>query len=149
MEDSIINPTYRAGAREFVFALLFAKAFAPEEAADTFYRGELENADVQFGDQADYVHDAFFGVMDALDTIDEKISEVAVGWTLTRLSKVTLSIMRLCVYEMMAVADVPKRVALNEAVELAKKYDDDSAPAFINGVLNTISHTLPDKDCDK
>ena len=57
--------------------------------------------------------------------------------------------MRLSVYEMAAVNDVPKKVSLNEAVELAKKFDDDNAPAFINGVLNTVSHTLPDRDCDK
>jgi len=149
MEDRILTPNYRAGAREFVFALLFAKAFAPEDAADAFYAAELSYVDCEFGDQIDYVHDVFFGVMDELAAIDEKIAAAAVGWNLSRLSKVTISIMRLCVYEMMAVNDVPKRVALNEAVELAKKYDDDSAPAFINGVLNTISHTLPERDCDK
>ncbi len=149
MEDLLRNPSYRAAAREFVFALIFAKEFAPDAPADEFYIGELENADVQFGEQADYVHDTFFGIIDNMESIDEKISAAAVGWTVSRLSKVSLAIMRLCIYEMLALDDVPKRVALNEAVELAKKYDDDSAPSFINGVLNTIAHTLPDKECDK
>ncbi len=149
MEETIRTPNTRPVAREFVFAILFAKTFAPEEAADVVWARELENADAEFGEQIDYVHGTFFGVNDRLAEIDEKIEQAAKGWALSRLSKVSISIMRLCVYEMLAVEDVPKRVALNEAVELAKKYDDDSAPAFINGVLNTIAHTLPDKACDQ
>jgi N utilization substance protein B len=117
------------------------------KAIDRF--AELENAEVEFGDQIDYVHGVFFGTADRLSEIDGLIADAAQGWTIARLSKVTVSIMRLAIYEMLAVEDVPKRVALNEAVELAKKYDEDSAPAFINGVLNTISHKLPDKECDK
>ena len=148
MEDLIRTPSYRASAREFVFGLLFAKAFAPNEDADAVYACELENADAEFGDQIDYVHDTYFGVTDNLAEIDEKIASAAVGWTLSRLSKVSLAIMRLSVYEMMAVNDVPKRVSLNEAVELAKKYDDEKASAFINGVLNSVAKTLPDRDCD-
>ena len=50
---------------------------------------------------------------------------------------------------MMNVADAPKRVALNEAVELAKRYDDEKASGFINGVLNAIAKSLPDRECDK
>ena len=149
MEENTKSKITRARAREYVFALLFARAFAPDEAADEFYAREMENAEIEFGDQIDYVHGVFFGITDNLSVIDEKISAAASGWNLNRLSKTTLAVMRLCVYEMMSVNDVPKKVALNEAVELAKKFDDDNAPAFINGVLNTISHTLPDRDCDK
>ncbi len=148
MEENIKAPITRHTAREYVFALLFARAFSPDESADEFYALELENAEIEFGDQIDYVHDVFFGITDNLSEIDDKISAAAEGWTLSRIAKVTLAIMRVCVFEMMNVSDVPKRVALNEAVELAKKYDDDNAPAFINGVLNTISHALPDRPCD-
>ena len=148
MEDKIKAPVTRHTAREYVFALLFAKTFSPDEAPDEFYAKELENAEIEFGDQIDYVHDVFFGITDNLEEIDAKISAAASGWTLDRLSKVSVSVMRLSVYEMMHVCDVPKRASLNEAVELAKKYDDDKAPAFINGVLNTISHELPDRECD-
>ena len=149
MSDNIKAPISRAAAREYAFALLFAKAFSPDEESDAFYARELENAEIEFGDQIDYVYGVFFGVMDNLADIDARISAAASGWALGRLSKTTVSIMRLCVYEMMSVDDVPKRVALNEAVELAKKFDDDNAPAFINGVLNTIAHTLPERECDK
>lgn len=148
MEENIKTPMSRYAAREYVFALLFAKAFAPEDDPDAFYACEIENAELELGTQTDYVHDVFFGVMDKLAEIDALISENAVGWNLERLAKVTLAIMRLAAYEMSYVDDVPKRVALNEAVELAKKYDDDNAPAYINGVLNTISHSLPDRECD-
>ena len=148
MDEIIKMPVNRSSAREYVFALLFAKTFAPDEPADEFYARELENAGIEFSDQADYVHGVFFGVDDRLSLVDGYISEAANGWNLSRLSKTTLAIMRLSVYEMLAVADVPKRVSLNEAVELAKKYDDDNAPAYINGVLNTISKKLPDRECD-
>ena len=148
MEENNKSAVTRKEAREYVFALLFAKAFAPDEAADEFYANELENAEIEFGDQIDYVHGVFFGITDSISEIDEKISSAATGWNLGRLSKTTLAIMRLATYEMMAVNDVPKRVALNEAVELAKKFDDDNAPSFINGVLNTVAHSLPDRDCD-
>ncbi|MBQ8250162.1 MAG: transcription antitermination factor NusB [Clostridia bacterium] len=149
MEENIKAPITRTEAREYVFALLFARAFAPDEAADEFYAREMENAEIEFGDQIDYVHDVFFGITDTLSQIDEKIASAASGWSLGRLSKASLAIMRLSTYEMTAVDDVPKKVALNEAVELAKKFDDDNAPSFINGVLNTIAHSLPERECDK
>jgi N utilization substance protein B len=148
MEETIKLANTRVKAREFVFGLLFAKAFSPNEAADSFYAREIENSEADFGDQIDYIHRVFFGVNDNISILDSKISTAAVGWSLSRLSKTTLTIMRLCVYEMMNIEDVPKRVALNEAVELTKKYDDDNAPAFVNGVLNNIARSLPDRECD-
>lgn len=148
MEEKNKTHITRSEAREYAFALLFAKTFSPEEDADTFYQRELENAEIEFGAQLDYVHDVFFGVCDSMEDIDGKISEFAVGWNISRLAKTTVATLRLSVYEMMAISDVPKRVSLNEAVELAKKYDDDKAPAFVNGVLNSIAKTLPDRECD-
>lgn len=148
MEEKNNAHISRHEAREYVFALLFANAFNSEEDADSFYKKELENAEIEFGDQIDYVHDVFFGIADRRSEIDEMISASAQGWSINRLTKATVSVMRLCIYEMMAVNDVPKRAALNEAVELAKKYCEDNAPAYINGVLNTISHQLPDRECD-
>lgn len=148
-------------ARDFTFRLLFAKTFVPNEDADRFYKNELEGLfemwaqeqtppydGLEFGSETDYVKKVYFGVLDNIDDIDARISAAAVGWSLSRLTKGVLTIMRLCVYEMTSLNDVPKRVALNEAVELAKKYDDDSAPAFVNGVLNSIAKSLPDRECD-
>lgn len=136
----------RTKAREYVFELLFAKSFVPDEEPEDFFAHEIENNEPVLGEQSDYVRNCFFGISEKTDEIDGKISEAAVGWNLGRLSKTSLSIMRLAVFEMTSVADVPKRVALNEAVELAKKFDDDKAPAFINGVLNKIASGLPDDE---
>ena len=148
MEEKTTQKITRHEAREYAFALLFAKAFNPEEEADEFYKKEIDAAEIEFGDQIDYVHGVFFGVEDRCTEIDLLIAEHAEGWAVDRLAKVTLSVMRLCIYEMMAVNDVPKRVALNEAVELAKKYGEDKAPVYVNGVLNAISHKLPERECD-
>ncbi|MFQ9149036.1 MAG: transcription antitermination factor NusB [Eubacteriales bacterium] len=149
MEDSRKTVDSRKAAREFTVGLLFAKSFAPEEDADTFFARELDNSEAALGLFSDYVRGAFFGVCDNLADIDEKISTAAAGWSLSRISRASLAIMRLAVYEMTSVDDVPKRVALNEAIELAKKFDDDKAPSFVNGVLNSIAHSLPDRECDR
>ncbi len=89
--------------------------------------------------QDDYVEGVFFDIGEKISVIDEKIFANTNGWKADRLSRVSLSIMRLCVYEMLYRRDVPYSVSINEAVELAKKYDHDKAPKFINGVLNTIA----------
>lgn len=149
MEETVKTIETRSKAREFAFELLFAKNFAFDEEADVFFAKEIENSDVEFGEYIDYIRKVFFGVCENVEVLDEKIKSAAVGWSLSRLSKTSLTIMRLCVYEMMNVSDAPKRVALNEAVELAKKYDDEKASGFINGVLNSVAKSLPDRECDK
>ena len=149
MDETRKNIISRKAAREFVVGLLFAKSFAPNDDTDEFFAREVLNADVSMNEHSDYIREAFFGVCDGAEALDEKIKSAAAGWNLSRLSKMTLSIMRLAIYEMSSIDDVPKRVALNEAIELAKKYDDDKAPAFINGVLNNVAGSLPDRECDK
>ena len=68
----------------------------------------------------------------------KKISAYAKGWSLDRIAHISLAILRLCTYELLF-TEVPTPVAINEAVELAKLYDGDDAPAFINGILNAIA----------
>ncbi len=86
----------------------------------------------------DYVETTFNGIIEHRKEIDEKIKENIKGWKLERLSKVSLAVLRLAVYEILF-SDIPESVAINEAVELAKVYDTDEAPSFINGVLGAIS----------
>ena len=75
-------------------------------------------------------------VSELSNDIDAKINEVSEGWPVERLGKAELAIMRLAVYEMLYDEDIPVNVAINEAVELAKKYgSDDNAASFVNGVL--------------
>ena len=73
--------------------------------------------------------------MELIPEIDEKINQVAEGWKTRRMGKVELTILRLAVYEMQYDEEIPEKVAINEAVELAKKFGRDESPAFINGVL--------------
>ena len=74
-----------------------------------------------------------------MNTLDNTISEnLKSGWKTDRLSKVSLAILRLALYEIVYIDDIPDRVSVNEAVELAKQYDVDEAPSFINGVLSGV-----------
>lgn len=86
-----------------------------------------------------YMQSTFMGVFSHIDEIDEKIAEASVGWKKERLSKVILAILRLSIYEMLYTDDVPKSIAINEAVELTKRYEDVRLSGFVNGVLGKIS----------
>ena len=129
----------RRQARENVFYLVFESAFQKEG----FNAAELYEFGRELGVvEADkYTEKVFFGVMAELENIDKKIEENANGWKLGRISKVSLAIMRICVYEMLYCDDIPYNISINEAVELAKKFDYDKAPSFINGIVNKIAET--------
>jgi len=105
----------------------------PEELEETILKAK-ENREI---DDA-YILQSIHGIYEHLDEIDEKISAHARGWSLERLSRTTLAIMRISVYEM-HYAEIPYTISINEAVEIAKKYDHDQAPTFINGILNAIA----------
>ena len=89
--------------------------------------------------QYNYIVSAANGIFEKKEDLDSKISEnLKTGWKIERLSKVSIAIMRLALYEIMYMDDIPDNVSVNEAVELAKKYDVEEAPSFINGVLSSI-----------
>ncbi len=124
---------HRRQARETAFGLIYAAQFQMDEPLMDLYA----NAQRELGFEDDpYVRTVFFGTCEKMSELDEKILASAKGWTLKRMPPVSLAIMRLAMYEMLYCDDVPFAIAVNEAVELAKKYDDEKAPAFINGVLN-------------
>ena len=77
-----------------------------------------------------------------LEVIDAKIRDVSRHWRIERMARVDRNVMRLAVYELMALADVPRRVTLNEAVELAKRFGDENSASFVNGVLDRIASEL-------
>lgn len=74
-------------------------------------------------------------IAEKIPEIDEEINKVAVKWSTDRMSKVDLTILRLAYFEMKIDEDVPQKVAVDQAVELAKKYGTDESPAFVNGIL--------------
>ena len=125
----------RRQLREQIFKLLFRVEFnAPEdmpEQKELFFE-EAGSASEQ--DQK-YIDEKYGKIMDNLSAIDEQINEKASGWKTERMGKVELTILRLAVYEILHDETVPSSVAINEAVELAKKFGQDESPAFVNGIL--------------
>ena len=92
--------------------------------------------------ETEYFLDVVHGVMEKKDEIDSLIENHARGWSLERMPKVDLAIMRLAIYELRFREDIPWNVSINEAVELAKKYGGDQSKSFINGVLGKIVASL-------
>ena len=129
----------RRNARKLAFYLLFQYDFVRDgnydEVRDTFLT--LADDEITENDR-EYILSKTGGVMDHLEEIDRTIGDYARGWTVERMSKVDKAILRLAVYEITFSPDVPDGVAINEAVELAKVYSSDEAPAFINGILGKV-----------
>ncbi len=82
------------------------------------------------------------GVVEYRAVIDKQIREVAKNWSLERMATVDLSILRICTYELLYQPDVPKRVAINEAIEIAKRYGTKESPSFVNGLLDKVAQTV-------
>ena len=90
-----------------------------------------------------YISDAFNGVMEHLDELDEIIGKTAKGWPLDRMSLVDLTILRLAVWEILYNPDVPANVSVAEALELTERYSDPADKPFVNGILGTIVRGQP------
>lgn len=141
----------RKNAREIALHLIFEMGFGAFEAENVMserldeqimrsigaeialYAGPLSQSQTQ------YIVSVVKGVSVHLDELDALIEANAKGWTLSRLSRITIAILRLAIYEMRYADDVPVGAAINEAVELAKIYDSDETASFINGVLGAIA----------
>lgn len=127
-------------ARESAFKLIFQIPFHGDlKISDVMENYSLCEEDYQKLNQNDlsYVNLCVNSCFDNKEEIDSKISDSLKNWTINRISRVNLAILRLSVSEM-SYADVPCSVSINEAVELAKKFSDDEAPSFVNGVLADI-----------
>ncbi len=85
-----------------------------------------------------YISNIVNGIAQKRDEIDELIRKYSVGWNLNRISRIAMAIMRVAVYESKYVEDVSEKIAINEAVEIAKKYDTSETASFINGILGSI-----------
>jgi N utilization substance protein B len=97
------------------------------------------------GKDAEYIDRAFWGVFERVAELDGVIENFLRDWTITRINKVDLALMRLSIYEMLCEKDVPLGAAVNEAVELAKEYGVDESSSFINGVLGNVSREIKAK----
>lgn len=129
----------RTEARENAFILLFEAEFRKDEIPLEIFEYAENFRDFEIND---YVRTVFFGVHERRKEIDELVDASLVGWNKKRISPVSRAILALSTFEMLALDDVPAKVAINEAVELSKKYDDEKTYMFINGVLNTVAGSL-------
>ncbi len=129
----------RREAREQAFMVLFEKTFLN----DTTIREIIETAEEAELIKINSFADALLvSVENNLETIDKIIEENSRGWTIQRLPKVSLAVLRLAIGEMMYSEDVPTGVAVNEAVELMKKYGTSDDASYVNGVLGTVAKAL-------
>ena len=130
----------RSEQREAEFLVLFRALFNEtgemEGQTDMFFSAEGDDLSVKVSESdKEYVKTRVLAVVDKLPEIDEMIAKNTTGWTIDRIGKVDLTVIRLAVYEIMFDDDIPVGVSINEAVELAKKYGRDESGAFVNGVL--------------
>lgn len=132
----------RKRSREIAMELLFGMTLSKntlEETMETFledYEMKLNTIDL------DYIKEILLKVEENKSNIDKKIEESLSNWKIERISKVNLSILRLAIGEMLYIEDVPEKVAINEAIEMTKKYSDDKSVSFINGALDKAFKNL-------
>lgn len=145
----------RRESREHLFCLLFQRDFHEDEELSEqlgFYMDFLEDRKEEEleaeqpqsishviekykEEDKQYIEGKLHQIIEKLPLIDPLLDEVSSGWRLNRMGKVDLTLLRLAVYEMNYDEEIPVKVAINEAVELAKKFGADQSPAFVNGVL--------------
>lgn len=85
------------------------------------------------------------GVLDNQSAVDARIAEKSPNWSIARMAKIDLCIIRLATYELLCRDDIPRSVTINEAIEIAKKFGSEESPAFVNGILDEIARGLPEK----
>ena len=133
----------RKEARETAMCLLFEQEFRAEETPEEIYEISLENREIE---DDEYLRRVFFGTNENLSQIDEMIGKHAHGWKTERMSRVSRALCRIAVYEMLFEKDIPAPVSINEAIELCKKYDEEKARRFVNGVLNAVKSEIADAE---
>ena len=125
----------RTELREHIFRMLFRVEFHPADEYEeqmTFYIDALAEPSEK---DVTYMTEKTAKIIELIPQIDEQLNDKVSGWSTRRMGLAELTILRLAVYEVEYDEDIPKGVAINEAVELAKRYGSEDAPSFVNGVL--------------
>ena len=130
----------RTQAREQALKILYQAELTRREIilAAEYYWSEQEDIDDQV---SAFTNRLTSGIHEHLKVIDEKISQHATNWQLKRMAVIDRNVLRIGVYELLYAADIPPKVTINEAVELAKKYGDMESSKFVNGILDKIHKT--------
>ena len=144
----------RANARELAVHLIYGRDFTGEEPeqvvsvrlAKEYYAKLSEENDVYAERpnraQMAYLDKVVSGVANRAEDLNAEIQKYSIGWDVSRISRLTRSIMQLAIFEIQYVEDVPTNVAVSEAVRLAKKYDGDDTGSFVNGILGAYARSL-------
>lgn len=133
----------RSDAREFLFGLLFETEFKNGENPAEIYDLACLDRDIP----ADaYIKETFFGVITRADIIDAVIGKYSKGWKAERLSRVSRTVLRIAIYEMLFVDDIHANISISQAVQLAVKFGEDKAKQFVNGVLSGLFKDIDGKD---
>lgn len=129
----------RPKSREAAIKIVYQNGFLEsdlQKVLDTYYmaceEGELKNLEKEF------IKDIVFGVNEHMSELDALINEFSKEWTLDRMSRVDIAVLRVAIYEMLYRPDIHPSVSINEAVEFAKKYSYEDAGSFVNGILGGI-----------
>ena len=133
---------HRSLAREIAMKMLYAASLGGGETMDEVLE-QSEQADTLSDSEKTFLENLVAGVTDRQAELDEVIGRYSQGWALNRLAKVDLTILRMAVYEIMCMPEIPVGATINEAVELAKKYAEDKSSGFINGILGSVARALP------
>ena len=132
---------HRSLAREIAMKMLYAASLGGGETMDEVLE-QSEQADTLSGSDKTFLENLVAGVTDRQEELDAVIGKYAQGWALNRLGKVDLTILRMAVYELMCMPEIPVGATINEAVELAKRYAEDKSSGFINGILGSAAREL-------
>ncbi|HHT67723.1 MAG TPA: transcription antitermination factor NusB [Firmicutes bacterium] len=127
-----------------------SRRLARQVAFQTLFQIDLSKSDIESAlaqrlddvsltpENEEYVRKVVLGVSEHLPAIDAQIGSISKAWEVHRLGFIDRSILRLAIYEIVFMDDIPAGVAVNEAVELAKEFGDDESPRFVNGLLGTV-----------
>jgi N utilization substance protein B len=144
----------RANARELAVHLIYGRNFTGEEPETVVavrlakeYYAKLSEENEVYAErpskaQMAYLDKVVAGVANREEDLNAQISKYAIGWDISRISRLTRAIMQLAIFEILYVEDVPTGVAVSEAVRLAKKYDGDDTGSFVNGILGSFARSL-------
>lgn len=131
----------RRNAREMVMQMIYEGNFHDEAERERIIYDKIKEMDTEEKKPSkgiiEFMESLYFGIYEHLKEIDELIERSATNWSFARIAKVDLSILRLAIYEL-KYTDVPQKVAVNEAVEIAKLFSTEKSPRFINGVLGSV-----------
>jgi len=130
---------HRREAREFLLNALYQQEFVERSISEML-------SEIDPGNQRDYIEQVFIGITTRRDEIDDLIGQHTVGWRFERLALIDRNILRLGIFELLYLPSIPPEVAINESVELCKKYGTERAQVFVNGILDRIWKETKDEE---